>query len=259
MKLLFIGDIVGAVGRHIVAQRLPYYKSLYEVDFVVANGENAAHGKGLTKKVVNQLLASGIDVITLGNHSYSKKDVYDLDTALPLCFPGNMVGRFQDRHTVVLEKGDIKFAISSVYGAVFMDNVDFSPFIMMDRILKQYPDHAHIIDFHGEATAEKQAFMHYYKDQVSAVLGTHTHVQTVDADVFNGCAYISDVGMCGGYISILGRDLEEALDMIVHQKQTHYKPASSPALFSGVIIDFDENMRAVSIERIYEKPSENLR
>lgn len=256
MNILFIGDIVGASGRKVVGECLPYYRDMYDIDLVIANGENAAHGKGLTPKVVDQLLALGIDVLTLGNHAYAKKDVYLLDGKLPICFPGNMSGRFSDRHTYVLEKDGFKLAVSSVYGAVFMDNVAYSPFELMDDILNKYPEHMHIVDFHGEATAEKQVFMHYYKDKVAAIVGTHTHVQTADHDIFNGCAYISDVGMCGGYQSILGRDLAEATAKMVHQESTYYKPSNNPAIFSGVVMSFDSNQRAQSIQRIFKKPSQ---
>lgn len=255
MNVLFIGDIVGSQGRAIVQSLLPIYKEKYDVDLVIANGENAAHGKGITNKIAKQFLSWGIDVITLGNHAYAKREVYNLDSDLPVLFPGNMEGRFASNHTIVLQVKGIKVAISNVYGSVFMDNVSGSPFDLMQQILLEYPDCAHIVDFHGEATAEKQLFLHYFKDDVSAILGTHTHVQTADEDIFNGCGYISDVGMCGAYESILGRDVEEALSRVVENNHTHYKPSDKAPMFCGVLLRINQEYKTTNIERIMVKPT----
>lgn len=256
MNILFIGDIVGSQGRAIVQSLLPVYKDKYNIDVVIANAENAAHGKGITPKIATHLFEIGVDVITMGNHSYAKRDVYDIDENAPIVFPGNMSGNLAHKHTYVLEKNGIHLAISNVYGSVFMDNVDHNPFDLMQKILCEVEAHAHIVDFHGEATAEKQAFLHYFKEDVSAIVGTHTHIQTADEDVFDGCAYISDVGMCGPYESILGRDIEEALAKVVENKTTHYKPSKNPAIFNAVVITLDDHYRSSTIKRISVRPTE---
>lgn len=259
MNVLFIGDIVGSQGRAIVQSLLPVYKEKYAIDLVIANGENAAHGKGITPKIVNQFLSWGIDVITLGNHAYAKREVLELSEDLPVVFPGNMEGKFSNRHTIVLHVSGIKVAISNVYGSVFMDNATGSPFDLMQEILLEHHDCAHIVDFHGEATAEKQIFMHYFKEDVSAILGTHTHVQTADEDIFSGCGYISDVGMCGAYESILGRDTQEALSKVVENQNTHYKPSNMPPMFCAVAFTINDDYKTTSIERIMVKPTESVR
>jgi calcineurin-like phosphoesterase len=129
----------------------------------------------------------------------------------------------------------------------------------MERILSEVEADIHVVDFHGETTAEKKAFVYEFKNKVSAVLGTHTHVQTADNQIIDGCAFISDVGMCGAYQSILGRDINEALAKMIRSEDTHYKVSNNPALLSGVIMKFNKSFRATSIERIYIKPEENHR
>lgn len=259
MNILFIGDVVGSQGRAIVQSLLPILKEEHQADFVIVNGENAAHGKGITNKIANQILSWGVDVITLGNHAYAKREVQALDLSLPVVFPANLTGSFSNHHTLVFNCLDTKIAVTNICGEAFMNNVFESPYPVMERILEKTDADIHIVDFHGETTAEKKAFVYQFKHQLSAVLGTHTHVQTADEQIIDGCAFISDVGMCGAYQSILGRDITEALDKMVHHKPTHYKVSNNPPLLSGVIMRFNQDFRATSIERIYIKPTQNHR
>lgn len=259
MNILFIGDVVGSPGRAIVQSLLPVLMEEHEVDFVVVNGENAAHGKGITNRLANQILSWGADVITLGNHAYAKREVQDIDLSLPVVFPANLTGSFSDHHTLVFNHLNTKIAVTNICGEAFMNNVFESPYPLMERILEKTHADIHLVDFHGETTAEKKAFVYAFKDRVSAVIGTHTHVQTADEQIIDGCAYITDVGMCGAYQSILGRDINEALSKMLHNEDTHYKVSNNPPLLSGVIMKFDDAYQATSIERIYIKPVENHR
>lgn len=259
MKILFIGDVVGSPGRAIVQSLLPVLKEEYQVDFVICNGENAAHGKGITNRLAKAILSWGVDVITLGNHAYAKREVQDLDLSLPVVFPANLTGPFSEHHTLVFNHLDTTIAVTNICGEAFMNNVFESPYPLMERILQETKADIHIVDFHGETTAEKKAFVYEFKDRVSAVIGTHTHTQTADEQIIDGCAFITDVGMCGAYQSILGRDIHEALSKMIHNETTQYKVSNNPALFSGVLMEFNKQHKAISIERIYIKPEENHR
>jgi metallophosphoesterase (TIGR00282 family) len=257
MKILFIGDIVGSPGRAIVGSLLPILKEKHAIDFVIANGENAAHGKGITNKIAKYFLDIGIDVITMGNHAYAKREVNDLDPDMPIVFPANLQGPFSHRHTIIKNHKQTKIAISNLCGSAFMDNIIKNPFDVMEDILDVVDADIRIVDFHSEATAEKKVFVHHFANQVAAVIGTHTHVQTADEQIIGNTAFITDVGMCGSYESVLGRDIQEAIEKMVFQKKTHYIPSKMPAMFNGVILTFDPWMQPSKIERINLKPNEN--
>jgi 2',3'-cyclic-nucleotide 2'-phosphodiesterase len=257
MKILFIGDVVGSPGRAIVGSLLPVLKKQYDIDFIIANGENAAHGKGITNKIANFFVNLGIDVITLGNHAYAKREVHGLDAGLPIVFPANLKGPYQHQHTYIVTHQGVTIAVSNLCGSAFMDNITESPFDAMDKILLKVKADIHVVDFHGEATAEKKAFAYHYANTVSAIIGTHTHVQTADEQIINNTIFITDVGMCGSYQSILGRDIEEAINKMVYHENTHYKPSSNPALFCGLVMTFNEQHMPVDVTRLYLKPSES--
>lgn len=255
---MFIGDIVGSPGRAIVGSLLPILRKEHRIDMVIANGENAAHGKGITNKIARYFVDIGIDVITLGNHAYAKREVRDLDETLPVVFPANLIGPQKHRHTINVTVQDVKVAISNLCGIAFMDNIDQDPFTTMDEILNTTKADIHIVDLHAEATAEKKVFAHHYADRLSAVIGTHTHVQTADEQIIDHEAFfITDVGMCGPYNSILGRDIDEAIQKMVFDQKTHYTPSMQPAMFNAVIMTFDDDHVPVQIERLYLKPNES--
>lgn len=256
MKILFIGDIVGSVGREVVRTHLPFLKERYELDLVIANGENAAHGKGITAKIYRQLVNMGIDMITMGNHTFAKNDLLTfIDSADHLVRPANLEPRRYGKATRVLTLKGKKIAVSNVCGEVFMNGVIASPFGCMREILDTVDADIHLVDFHGEATSEKIAFAYAFAGEVAAVVGTHTHVQTADERVIEGTAAISDLGMCGAYRSVLGRDVEEILARFVHGEKTRYTIAEGAGIFCGAIVTIDEESnQATAIERIQIRP-----
>lgn len=255
MNILFIGDIVGASGRAAVKKHLPALKARYAIDFVIANGENAAHGKGITPRIYQELITGGIDCITLGNHAYSKSEVLAIkDQADRLVFPINLYPVSDLVQTKIFRVKNKTIAVSNVMTQVFMENVSQSPFDIMEQVLSSVSADIHLVDLHGEATSEKIAFAYQYKNSLGGVFGTHTHVQTADERIIDGCAFISDVGMTGPYDSIIGRDIEEVLQRIIHKKATKYTIAESEAVFSAVVVRFGDNNRAEFIERIQIRP-----
>lgn len=251
IRILYLGDIVGSSGRRIIKQQLPILKEKYKIDLTIANAENAAHGKGITKKIYYQLCDMGIDLFSMGNHTYAKKDVYDiLETIENMAVPQNIEEVFGvgTIYTTIKNK---KIAVTNVMGEVFMFGTVKSPFEYMQEILPTIQADIHIVDIHAEATSEKIAFGYAFKDQLSAVVGTHTHVQTADEKIIDGCGYISDLGMCGTYHSVLGRDIDEILCRFLKTEKKPYKIAEGFAILQGVVLEFEEeNNRCVSIERI---------
>jgi len=256
MKLLFIGDVVGAPGRAAVKKHLPDLVRQHHIDFVIANGENSAHGKGITPKIYKELLGYGIDAITLGNHAYAKSEITLFSDQSKLIYPANYRGDFEGVTTRVFQVKGHSLAISNICTQAFMEGVTVDPFIMMERILKKVVADFHFVDLHGEATSEKIAFAHFFKHSCTAICGTHTHVQTADEQILSGCAYITDVGMTGPMESIIGRDIDEILNRLVYHVVTQYTIADNEAIFCGVVIDIDEiEKKAISIQRIQIRPS----
>lgn len=251
IRILYLGDIVGSSGRRVIKQQLARLKQQYHIDVTIANAENAAHGKGITKKIYYQLCDMGIDYFSMGNHTFAKKDIYDL---LPnihnMVVPANM-GEEIGVHTICFECKGKKIALSNLLTEVFMYGVTQSPFEIMNEILNQENCDIHIVDIHGEATSEKIAFLYAFKDKLSLIVGTHTHVQTADEKIVDGCGYITDLGMCGTYHSILGRDIDEILDRFLGQEKRPYKIAEGQAILHGIVVEIDENTnRCHSIQRI---------
>lgn len=252
MKILFVGDVVGAVGRKMVIDVVPEIRKSEQIDLVVCNGENAAHGKGITKKIYNQLLNAGVDVLTMGNHTFSKKNLEEVIDELPMMVrPGNMYPLEYGKASVVVDVNGKKVAIHNLIGEVFMIQVTDSPFKVMEEMLENIPADIHLVDLHAEATSEKIAFTYEYAKRVSAVVGTHTHVQTADERiVYDHCAAITDLGMCGAVHSVLGRDVEEILQKF-HGEQTRFTIAQGKGIFCGCIVEIDEKTNAAtSIRRI---------
>ena len=257
MKILFIGDIVGKDGRNVVFTNLDKLVKENNIDFVIANGENSAHGKGITKSIYEKLISAGINCVTLGNHAFSKSMILDdLDTLTNLIRPSNLTPTNVGQDYKVYNINNKKVCVCNIMCNIFMDRVEFSPFVAMDNILRKAKADIYIVDLHGEATSEKIAFAFYYKDKLNAVLGTHTHVQTADDRIINNkLAFISDVGMCGAYDSIIGRDIEEVLDNLINKNKTRYQVATGDAILCGVVLDIDEETcNTRSIERIQIRP-----
>ena len=244
MKILFIGDVVGRVGRRMLKERIPYYVNKYEIDFVIANGENTTHGKGLNRNHYFELLDAGVDVITLGNHYMSKSDILRyIDGVDRLVRPLNLLKEFPGEGSVVFEVNGVSVRVTNVMGSAFMGEDVNSPYYSVITLLsEEEPATIHIIDFHAEATGEKQAFAFALDGKVSAVLGTHTHVQTNDAHILpKGTAFISDVGMTGYADGILGSTSETVVNKLIYGQQSKFQvPDEGRGLFSAVVVDVDD-------------------
>ena len=252
MKLLFIGDIVGASGRQIVVDHLATLKEEYKVDFIIANGENAAHGKGITLKIYNQLKAAGIDCITMGNHSFAKSEIFDFyEQCEDLLIPANIEPLDFGNYYKVYEVLGKQICVVNLYGEAFMNRVGGSPYPFMDDVLENVKADYYFVDFHAESTSEKMLFANVYQDSVDCVVGTHTHVQTADERMIGDCAYITDVGMCGAIDSVIGRDIEELYNCVILNEKTHFKVASGESFLNAVLVDIDDKtMKTQSITRL---------
>ncbi|MDF2592722.1 MAG: metallophosphoesterase [Clostridia bacterium] len=252
MNILCIGDIVGKSGRNFINTRLPKLIQEYKIDFVVANGENVAHGVGITKNTYDELVYAGVDVITLGNHTWAKREVLEFindkaNLIRPANFPTNNPG---NGYTIV-EKAGKRVAVINLVGRVYMESYD-CPFKKVDEILSKIEDQADIIivDFHAEATSEKLAMGWYLDGRVAAVFGTHTHVQTSDERLMpQGTAYITDVGMTGPYNSILGVEKDIIIKKFVTLMPGKFEVADGFAIFTAILLEADDN-KAVSIKRL---------
>ena len=251
MRILMVGDVIGKPGRRAVQTLIPSLRREHGIDFVIANGENTAGGFGLTADTANELLESGVDVLTSGNHIWDQKEIIPyLDEGLPLVRPANYPdapGRGSLLHKNVL--------VVNLLGRVFMPALD-CPFRTADAILREAEASDKpaviIVDFHAEATSEKQALGWYLDGRVSAVLGTHTHVGTVDYKILpKGTAYVSDVGMTGPMDSVIGSDANVVIDRFLTGMPQRLPVASGPVILNSVMIDVDEETgKARSIERL---------
>jgi hypothetical protein len=248
MRLIFLGDVVGRPGRRAVQEHLPGLRQRYAPDLVVINGENAAGGFGITEAIFNDLRAAGADVVTLGNHSWDQKEALDFIASQPaLLRPINYPRNTPGRGTGVFKTaGGRRVQVVNAMARLFMDPLD-DPFAMLDRLVTTcalgVDCDATLVDFHGEATSEKQAMGYFLDGRVSAVVGTHTHVPTCDHRVLpGGTAYLSDAGMCGDYDSVLGMDREEPVSRFVRRiNSNRLQPAQGEGTVSGVAIDIDDD------------------
>jgi metallophosphoesterase (TIGR00282 family) len=251
MQILAIGDIIGKPGRQTVQRLLPGLKKQYNLDMVIANGENAAGGLGLTSTTAHELLAAGVDVITSGNHIWDQKEIIPfLDGDLPILRPLNYPPGTPGRGCLTREH----IAVVNLIGRTFINNYD-CPFRAMDQLLAGFRNNYSIIivDFHAEATSEKVAMGRYLDGRVSAVVGTHTHVGTVDAKVFpKGTAHITDIGMTGPENSIIGDDIQSVLTRFLTIMPARLAvSAGTKNIFNSVLIEVDDKSgQAISIERI---------
>ena len=254
MRILFIGDIVGKVGRNAIAEYLPKIKQSYRPTVSIVNAENAAHGKGLTEKLYKQLLRDGVDFMTMGNHTYGQREIYDfIDDANRMVRPANFPSEAPGVGMRFIQINDIKLAIINLQGRSFMQDID-DPFKKADQLIEEAKKETNFIfvDFHAETKSEKNAMGWYLDGRVSAVVGTHTHIQTSDERVLpNGTGYITDVGMTGYYDGILGINRDEVIErFITSLPQRHVVPDDGRSVLSGVIIDLDKDGKTKQIERI---------
>lgn len=254
MKILFIGDIVGKPGRRAVRELLPWIVEERRIDFVIANCENAAAGFGVTSEVIEELYGCHINVLTSGNHIWDKKEIMDVvegyGTLLrPANYPAGAPGRGS---VVVTTPGGIRVGVINLAGRVFMNPLD-CPFRTADREIEEMKGKAHaiIVDMHAEATSEKVAMGWYLSGRVTAVLGTHTHVQTADDRILPGkTAYITDVGMTGPFDSVIGIRKEVILQRFLLQMPNKFDVAKGDVRLQGVTVEIDPDGRAKAIERV---------
>ncbi len=255
VKILFIGDIIGKPGRQVVSRELHRLVDRYLVDVVIANGENAAGGFGLTEETAKDLFACGVNLLTSGNHIWDKKDAFEfIGREKRLLRPANYPdGTPGNGSTVFKTAGGIKVGVLNLEGRVFMNNLE-CPFRVADRELAWLREETPIIfvDFHAEATSEKMALGWYLNGRVSAVVGTHTHVQTADERILpGGTAYMTDAGMTGGFDSVIGIRKEEAIEKFLSQLPIRFEVAKNDIGLNGAVIEVEEKGgRAVRIERI---------
>jgi 2',3'-cyclic-nucleotide 2'-phosphodiesterase len=251
LHILIIGDIVGEPGRKAVQQFLPGLRHEYKVDLVIANGENAAHGLGITVNTAWELLDTGVDVITTGNHIWAKQDIIphlngELPLIRPLNFPPGAPGR-----GFWVTKNNVM--VVNIIGRVFVGDYD-CPFRAMDKLLSENTTNSRVIivDFHAEATSEKIAMGHYLDGRVSALVGTHTHVGTVDSSVLpGGTAYVTDIGMVGPKDSVIGDDADSVIHSFLTKMPHRLSVGKGKAIFMAMLVDVDEATgKAISIERI---------
>mgnify|MGYP001184946780 CR=1 FL=1 len=255
MKILFVGDIVGSPGREILHAVLPKLKEKYRPMITIVNGENAAGGKGITEKIYREFLEQDIHVVTMGNHTWDNKEIYDfIDDVKYIIRPANFPDGTPGKGIVYLKVNALEVAVINLQGRTFLPAID-CPFRKADELVEEARKRTPIIfvDFHGEATSEKQAMGWYLDGRVSAVVGTHTHVQTADDRILpGGTAYITDVGMTGIYDGILGVDKEPVIRKFLTGLPARFEvPKSGRKQLNGVIIDIDEKTgQARSIKRI---------
>lgn len=256
MNILFIGDVFSSIGRDMIDRYLPQIRNKYKVDMVIANVENATHGKGLIKKHYEEFLFQGISVMTMGNHTFSKKELLDyIDEADRLVVPYNQPKALPGVGSREVMIQGRRVRITNLLGLTFMDGKSQNPFEAIDEILENDTSDIHIVDFHAEATSEKIALGYYLDGKVSAVLGTHTHVPTADEKILDhGTAYQSDVGMTGPYMSVIGCNHESIISRMKTGLMTQFIPAEGEGQFLATLMCFDNQNKCESIERICIDP-----
>jgi metallophosphoesterase (TIGR00282 family) len=252
LNVLLVGDIVGKLGRRTVAAVLPDLRREFDVGFVIANGENTAGGRGLTPSTAEELMRSGVDVLTSGNHIWENRDIYPVlddekaPVIRPMNYPEGAPGRGVHKTSGI--------AVLNAMGRTFMGVSIEDPFRAVDAAVEAAEDcPVKILDFHAEATSEKIAMGYYLDGRVSAVIGTHTHVPTSDTRILpNGTAYVSDLGMVGALHSVLGMQVEPVIERFLMQLPNRFDPVDSgPAVFNSVLVEIDQATgRALAIQRV---------
>ena len=253
MKLLFVGDVVGGLGRRTLASLLPDLRKTHELDFVVVNGENSAGGVGVTEKTARDLLEMGADAITLGNHAYRHREVYGfLDREERIVRPANFPKGSPGRGHTVVESGGQRLGVINLSGQLYLEAVR-SPFSEADALLADLrgaTDHV-LVDMHAEATSEKVAMGWYLDGRVTACVGTHTHVPTADARVLPGrTAYITDVGMTGPRGGVIGVKREQAIERFLTLTQVRFETSREDPWLNAVLVEADGEGRATRIEQL---------
>lgn len=253
MNILAIGDVVGSVGCKFLREKLPAIKKLKKIDLTIANGENSADGNGITPSSADFLMKSGVDIITTGNHTFRRRECYPLfDSSDSLIRPANFPdGTTPGKGFTVYDFGYTQVTVINLMGCMYLESLN-DPYITIDKILKEVNTKIIILDFHAEATAEKIALGYYLDGKISAMFGTHTHVQTADERIFqNGMGFITDVGMTGPIESVLGVKPELAIRKFKEKMPVRFDLASGNCKMDCIIFDIDEKTgRTRSLERM---------
>ena len=262
LRILCLGDIVGRPGRQVVHQRLPQLVRQHGVDLVIANAENIAGGSGITANLFHKIRAYGVDAVTLGDHVYKKADIIPtLQSSERIVRPANLAASAAGRpFTVVTTNSGVAVGVFCLLGRIFMNMPSDDPFAAADRVLQQLPRNVRVCvcDIHAEASSEKVAMGHHLDGRCSLIFGTHTHIPTADAKILpGGSAFISDVGMCGPYDSVLGRRKDRVVKFMTTNMPQPFDVATGDVRLCGVLAEIDpETGRAISVERI-EAQGEN--
>lgn len=253
MRILMIGDVVGSPGRKIFRREIPRIRAERDIGAVIVNAENCAAGSGLTAALAKEFFDAGADAITLGDHTWGQKEfagqIGGLDRVVR---PANFAAECPGKGWCMVQMPTFRFVIINMQGRVFMQSVD-CPFKTLDRVLTEIPKDVPVfVDFHAEATSEKITFGHFADGRVTAVVGTHTHVQTSDAIILpKGTAYLTDLGMTGPYISSIGRDLKPVTKKFVTGMPSRFDVAEGPSVLEGAIVEFDPvSKKASAIETV---------
>jgi len=257
MNILAIGDIVGEIGVKKIVKELPKLKEKYNIDFCIINGENSAGGMGITKKIFDSLINAGADVITMGNHTWGKKDIFSFIDDKRIVRPANYTKGLPGNDYSIVNKNNKRIAVINLIGRTSMGILSENPFIVANDIYNKLKNQVDIfvLDFHAEATAEKIAMGYYMDGKYTIVYGTHTHVQTADEQILEkGTAYITDIGMTGPKKSVIGMDVDVSFKRFVTSLPERYKLADSEAMINGCVFKInDETNRTEEIIRINKK------
>ena len=243
MKILAVGDIVGENGLRKLKEILPNLKQQEKIDFIIVNGENVAGGMGITEKLFNQIIQAGADVVTLGNHTWSKKDIFNFIDNEKLIRPANYPKGVVGKGYNIYKCKNKKIAVMNLLGRTNMGILTENPFLEADNIINKVKDEVDyiILDFHAEATAEKIAMREYLEGRVNIIFGTHTHVQTADEEITkSGMGYISDLGMTGPKDSVIGMDKRASIKRFVTTLPEKYRIAEGESKFNGCIFEIDD-------------------
>ena len=246
MKILAVGDLVGENGVEKLKRTLPNLQEAENIDFTIINGENAASGMGMTSKIYNELNRLNIDVITMGNHTWGKKDIFTFIDDKKIIRPANYSKGCPGKGYVIINKNGKKIAVVNLIGRTDMGVLSDNPFTCIDDIINTINVDIIILDFHAEATAEKIAMGYYVDGRITAMFGTHTHVQTADEKILeNGTGYITDIGMTGPEKSVIGMNIEASLKRFVTSLPEKYKLAEGKCVLNGIIFEIDDSTNKV--------------
>ncbi len=249
MKILAVGDVVGENGVKKLQEVLPKLKQEEQIDFVITNGENSAGGMGITEKNYRDILSAGTDIVTMGNHTWAKRDIFNFINEQKIIRPANYTKGVPGKGYAILKVKDKNIAVINLIGRVDMNVLSENPFKLANDLVQELAKQVDliIIDFHAEATAEKIALGYYLDGKVTAIYGTHTHVQTADAKILpNGTAYITDIGMTGPEHSVIGMEVSASIKRLETSLPEKYKLAEGECNFNGVIFEIDEQSNKVT-------------